>query len=68
MRLLDGFGVAERRGQLVVGSVEVERFRLGPQTADDRASLREAPDRVIPVVERQAVRLVLPSGDRVARP
>ena len=66
MRALDGFGVAERSGELDVGAVEVERLVLGPQPPDDRARLGEAPHGVGGVVEGQAVRLVLAPGQRVA--
>ena len=53
-RSLDGFGIAERPGQVEVGAVEVERFRLGPQPLDDRARFGEAPNRVGGVVKGQA--------------
>src|SRR6185437_8649435 len=68
MRSLDGFGVAERPGQVEVTAVEVERFGLGPQPPDDGARFGEAADRVRGVVEGQAVCLVLTPGHRVARP
>jgi hypothetical protein len=56
MRSLEGFGVAERSGQLEVGAVEVERFVLGPQPPDDRARFVEACDRVGEVKVGQSVR------------
>ena len=46
MRLLDGFGVTERSGEVKIGAVEVERFSLGPQPPDDGARFGKAPDRI----------------------
>jgi hypothetical protein len=68
MRPLDGLGIAERPGQMVVGAVEVERLRLGPQTPDDRARLGEASHRIREVEVWQTVRRVLAPRRRGARP
>ena len=66
MGSLEGFGVAERSGQLCVGAVEVEWFLLGPQPPDDRARFVEAGDGVGEVKVGQAVcRVLPPRGGRV---
>jgi hypothetical protein len=66
VRALDGFRVAERSGEVMVGAVEVEGFLLGPQPPDHRARLVEARHGVRGVVEGQAVRVVLAPGEGVA--
>ena len=68
VRPLDGLGVAERSGQLVVGAVEVERLGLRPQAPDDRARFGEALDGIGEVEVSQAVRRVLATGRRGAGP
>ena len=53
--------------RLVELAREVERCLLGPEPADDRARLREAPHRMGRVMVRQAVAIVLAAGQRVTR-
>jgi hypothetical protein len=59
---LHGFGTAERTSQPVIVALEVERHGLGPQSADDRARLGEASDRMGGIVEGKAVSFVLTPG------
>src|SRR5258708_22472104 len=63
---LDGFGVAERSGEVDVGAMEVEWLSVGPQPPDDCARFGEASYGVGGVVEGQAVCFIFAPGQRVA--
>jgi hypothetical protein len=68
VRLLDGFGVAERVGELHASAVEVKRLAFGPQPRDDRACLCEGVDGLAEIDVGQAVGVVLAAGPGKTRP